>query len=174
MKTLKPELLPRVSKWLNDFSFVLQDNTNIYTLFRARVRCNESGNICVDFLAGDINGNFKNPSFEYSQETEEFYYGSDSKFRFKDLSEVAVALKTLVGNFEAFEQPIDRVLFDMHDKKNLSAGYVKPALNTKSDVALYLSAVKDFVNDANFGLSDAVTTLNGEGIEELCGDWSAE
>ena len=165
---LKEGALRGARKWTRDLSKVLQDNTDVYSLFRGKLYCNEHGNVCIEFLASDINGNFKHPSLELDTETNTMYLDRTSKFNFADENEVKKAITSFVMNWVNFTQPISQVFFDISPNGEVSRGFVRKDTAEPGSVKIYLE-VKQVFED-NFGFTTAMDICG----EELTSRWDSE
>lgn len=165
---LKEGALRSAKKWAKDLSRVLQDNTDEYSLFRGKLFCNEHGNVCIDFLASDINGNFKKPSLELDTETNTMYLDRTSKFNFADESAVKKAITEFVEGWVSFSQPISQVFFDISPNSDVSRGFVRKDEKEVGSVKIYLEVSQVF--EDNYGFTTAVNICG----EELTSRWDLE
>lgn len=170
MAILKPELLPTVTKWVNDFSKVIQDSTLNYAFFRAKVYCDERDFICMEFLAGLENGNFRTPRIEYDYLNDKAYYDSASKFNFSPEAERKVlnAMKDLVRGFSTFKDPISTLFFDISSKGRVKEGVAIPDRNFLGESKVYL-VISNYEEDV-YNISEAYTNCGSE----FSGKWTED
>lgn len=162
---LKEGALRSAKKWTKDLSKVLQGNTDEYSLFRGKLFCNEHGNICIDFLASDINGNFKKPSLELDTETNTMYL---DRINFADELAVKKAITEFVEGWVSFSQPISQVFFDIVPNSDVSRGFVRKDEKEVGSVKIYLEVSQVF--EENYGFTSAISICG----EELTSRWDLE
>ena len=80
-KVFSKQALSRISQQFSKFKTLLEDSTDKYALFRAKIYSEEEPIITIDFVGGNEDGNYKRLSLDYNPISREIYYSRGFSLR---------------------------------------------------------------------------------------------
>lgn len=166
MRTLKEGAVSKFNRIIAPFCKWVQNECDVYSFYRGELYCNSVGNICVEFVASDYDGNFKKPSLEFDPETGAIYYDRRSNFNFKDENIIKKVILKTVEKVEGMNPPISKLYFDFNNISSIRKAYVCDDPKEKGSIQLFLDTEDGSREKYNY--SDGIKVL---GVW-LSGDWA--
>lgn len=163
-KMFNNETLAKISQHFSKFKRLLEDSTDKYTFFRAKMfSTNDDTIIRIDFVGGDIDGNYKRLSLDFDPVAKVLYYSKN--FGFKNESKIMSSIVNIIEFMNSTGISFSTIYFDFATR--FRVGNLFPDPKESGSYICYLIGYTAEKDDPNYCLTEAIKTCGSD----LAGTW---
>lgn len=162
-KVFSKQALSRISQQFSKFKTLLEDSTDKYALFRAKIYSEEEPIITIDFVGGNEDGNYKRLSLDYNPISREIYYSRG--FSLRNEEKIKKAIEEIITFMNSTGDSFSTIYFDF--ATHFIRGHLFPDPKEPESYICYLIGYIAEADDPNYCLTDAIKSCGFD----LAGMW---
>ena len=162
-KVFNKGALSKISSQFSKFKTLLEDSTDKYAFFRAKIFSSDENTITIDFVGGDEDGNYKRLSLDYNPVSGDIYYSR--KFSLRNESKIKKAIEDIINFMNSTGESFSTIYFDF--APTFRIGNLFPDPKEPGSYICYLIGYIAEKDDPNYCLTEAIKTCGND----LAGTW---
>lgn len=162
-KVFNKGALSKISYQFSKFKNLLEESTDKYAFFRAKIFSSDENTITIDFVGGDEDGNYKRLSLDYNPVTGDIYYSK--RFSLRNEGKVKKAIEDIINFMNSTGESFSTIYFDF--STSFRIGNLFPDPKESGSYICYLIGYTAEKDDPNYCLTEAIKQCGSD----LAGTW---
>ena len=156
--------LSKISSHFSKFKSLLEESTDKYAFFRAKIYSSDEETITIDFVGGDEDGNYKRLSLDYNVVHKELYYSRN--FSLRNEAKIKQGIEDIINFMNTTGVDFSVIYFDFATRFRI--GNLFPDPKEPGSYICYLIGYTAEKNDPNYCLTEAIKSCGSD----LAGTWT--
>lgn len=162
-KVITSSFLSKISLHFSKFKDLLEESTDKYAFFRAKIYSPDEEKIIIDFVGGDENGNYKRLSLDYDPVKHVLYYSHG--FSLKNENKIMKGIEDIILFMNSTGESFSTIYFDFAPR--FRKGNLFPDPKESGSYICYLVGYTAEKDDPNYCLTEAIKSCG----QDLAGIW---